>query len=163
MKEHYTNPGKNCLWVYLLFLLSLTSCSESPEFEEIHKISSEGWAQNDPANFRIDISDTSGTYDLILKVGHTQDYPFQNIHLQTSTTFPADTTITAPLGFNLAAKNGVWFGKCGNDLCSLDVYLEEGVKFIQPGTYILTFEQYTRESILPGITQLSLVIKKTQT
>ena len=140
-----------------LFFLSwaaiflLYSCGETPCYDEFHPLPDSGWTYADSIPFSFEVKDTSKAYDLLLRLDHSPDFPYSNFYVQIHTRYPDGKSLKQVLSLELAAKSGLWFGRCNRKRCSLSLPLQEQVHFNQTGTYHITLEQYSRKDTLPGI------------
>jgi gliding motility-associated lipoprotein GldH len=146
----------------ILFFLSLVfyACGPAYVYEEEYQLPEEGWPYSDTLAYAIDITDTLSRYNLLMKLEHTIDYPFQNIYLQIHTSYPNGKTISDRLSINLLDTKGQWFGKCRNENCELLIGLQEGLYFDQVGIHTIAVEQYMRRNPLPGIRSAGLMLEK---
>ena len=117
------------------------------------------WSYDDPRSFNFEIMDTNKVYDMILTIGHTDKFPYQNLYLNTSTTFPSDTTIVQSLSLEMANEAGFWFGACRGSNCELSIPIQSKVHFAEIGGYTLDLDQYTRTDSLFGVKKISLTLK----
>jgi gliding motility-associated lipoprotein GldH len=148
---------------YLLpftLILLLPSCNrEKILFSELAEIGADGWAHNDSIRFAFAATDTSQTYDLRLEITHDVDYASENVYVRIRTEFPGDSVKTDILSLELSDGVGAWEGRCGGgDKCRLTIPLQRSLKFPVQGDYALTFVQYTRQDVLPGIYGLKLTV-----
>jgi len=146
------------LSLYILFILSISSCGNTPFYSSTQAIDSEGWTSDNPVEFVCNISDTLSTYDLHLIVDHSQEYAYENIYLRIQTLFPNNNSNKEQLTIDLASNTGKWVGNCSGDNCKCKVYLLEKFKFQDKGKYSFIIEQYTRDLELHGINNLTLEI-----
>lgn len=143
---------------FLMLLLLFSSCGEKPYFSNSVEFEAGIWSYGNLFENDFIVMDTSSTYDLVLDVIHDRNYPFQNLYMNISTYFPADTNATDLLSIDMADKFGQWYGNCRGEKCNLRVFLQQNVSFRDPGDYRVVFEQYTRRENLSGIYELNFRI-----
>ncbi len=151
-------------WQVFLMLpisLFLVGCG-GPEvvFEEQTDLGPQGWAYADSVSYAYTISDTSQVYDLVLSIGHTPEFAFQNFYVRLTTQLPDGQVLQQPLSLQLANNFGDWYGDCSSTECSTDIALQEGTRFTDTGEYRLVVTQYSREDPLPAITGLGFRVVK---
>lgn len=139
----------------------LGACTKEYMFKEYKDIDPTGWAYEKPVSFEFEIKDTSKVYELILDVAHADTFAFENAYVKISTEFPNGTKTEQQLSLELAAKNGIWNGKCSSGECQVLINLQQSVVFAQLGKYKVIFEQYGRNPVLKGISKLGLLIENT--
>jgi len=127
-------------------------------YSQLEEIGKEGWSVDDPIKFAFQAPDTGQLYDLNLDVSHAKDYAWQNLYVQIETNFPGDSLKTDVLSLELADGFGGWEGRCTGEECRVTIPLRRSFKFPVPGEYTLTFRQYMRLDVVPGIIELKLTV-----
>ena len=145
---------------FLFLAVIITSCGETPYYKDELKFQTKVWSYDDKRDFKIDISDTTSTYEMQLVLEHKPNYRFQNIYFKIFTDFPSLKDREELLNIDLASKAGQWVGNCGRGTCKTKVFLLESFRFPEPGQYRFAFEQYTRVEKLEGISSLQLLLYK---
>ena len=140
--------------VFILFC----SCEEKPFYEDTKQVNGESWSYDVPVSFEVVVEDTTMMYDMHLDIDHAPDFSYQNLYLNVTTSFPKKEDKVERLNINLAENNGKWIGNCNKEKCKLKVYMLDGFKFADAGTYTFSFEQFSREENLSGIYALGLKI-----
>lgn len=140
------------------FLLS--SCGDDYLYEKKLEIANQSWTYRDTLRFDFTIADTTFACDLLLEVRHAADYGFQNLYVQMHTRFPSGKEDRQVVSLELADKIGIWQGDCGGKWCDVQIPLQERVVFTEAGKYSLAVEQFMRQSPLPGIESMKLVVKR---
>lgn len=148
-----------CLPVLLLCIL-LQSCSGDAIYSEKADIGDDGWSYADSIRFAFDAPDTTGTYGLWLGVHHDPEYAWENAYVRIRTDFPSDSSVVDVVSLELTDGMGGWMGRCSGNTCHVDIPLRVNVKFPAPGTYALTFVQYMRQDVVPGIYGLTFQVKR---
>lgn len=120
------------------------------------------WRYDDPISFSFDIVDTTKTFDIILKVDHTDQYPYQNLYVKTTSQIPGDTAIVQNLSLELANQAGFWIGSCSGANCTIEIPIQSRIHFNQLGLYQIDLEQYTRTDTLKGLSGLGLRVVEVQ-
>lgn len=149
--------------IILLFLLTalLSACGPNYIYKKSYNINEGGWTYEDTLNFEIEISDTSGLYNLFLELEHAPDYRFQNLYTRISTEFPTGERLQKELSLELAYKGGAWQGDCNNKVCHVLIPIQERAFFNMQGKHIITLEQFMRESPITGIKKIALKVENT--
>lgn len=142
--------------------VAFISC-HSAYFEKSYGFSSQNWGYDDAKSFSFEIDDSTQVFDMILKLEHTDEFPYQNLYLKTATQFPSDTLVEQLLSLEISDEAGNWFGTCSGANCSISIPIQTNVHFSESGIYNLSLEQYTRTDSLNGIKRISLsLIEKKQ-
>ncbi len=149
------------LLVILLLVLVASACGPDYLMRQRQEINAEGWAYADTLVYTFTIADTLQIYNLHIGLEHSKTYPFQNLYTQIHTTFPDGERLSETLSLELADKAGHWLGDCGQKNCHIDIPIQQGAFFNQPGPYQITIEQYMRQDSLPGIEWLQFGVEKT--
>lgn len=144
-----------------ILLVSLfISCSKNVVFSEYKKIPEEGWRISNKLSYEVTIDDNSKYHNVFLTVRHADAYPYSNLYVFLTTTYPDGKTSVDTLECVLANKKGEWQGDGAGDLWDNKIPLKQNVHFPQNGKYIFTFEQGMRSDPLPLILDFGMVVEK---
>ncbi len=124
-------------------LLSLVACNSKQVFNEEVTFPDNTWNKDSVAHFKVEITDTLKTYDIVFSLTNTDDYPYANLYLFTAITFPDAKVVRDTIEFVLAAPNGEWLGKSKGGYRNEFQY-QTNVRFPALGTYDFSFEQAMR-------------------
>lgn len=146
----------------ILSLLFFQSCGPTVVYEDIKKISADGWTFGEQVCFPFEVTDTVPLYELALQVTTTEDYKYQNIYVRVHTAFPHQPPSQQVLSLELRDDTGLAKGQCSGERCVTRIPLQETTYFSAPGAYSLCFEPYMRDTVVAGVEslKLSLVRKK---
>lgn len=148
-------------FILLFFLLLLAACGPKYAINKTYNITDSAWVYADSLRFEFDIADTITLYDLSLGVKHSTDFNYQNLYARISTQFPDGTRLSKPLSLELADKAGIWQGDCNSKTCTIEIPIQEGAYFNQLGKYIITIEQFMRDSVVSGVQRITLKVAET--
>lgn len=143
---------------FFLPLVLLASCGPKSVINKTYDIANGEWAYADSLRFEFEIADTVQLYDLFLELKHTTDYSYQNLYTQIQTEFPNGQSLRKPLSLELANAAGEWQGKCNAKACTIKIPIQQGAYFNQPGKYVITLEQFMRESPVKGVQSVTLKV-----
>lgn len=139
----------------LLCSLLLIACSSDIVYSKIAPISSDNWHCDSAACFDYTITDTDATYNVLIYVRHTERYPYQNMWL-----FVSDNTRNDTIEFYLADDRGQWLGDKKHGFMEMPVLFEENLHYQDSGTYHMTIRHGMRDTLLRGITDVGVEIRK---
>lgn len=140
-------------------LLLLTCCQRDMVSSAHHNLPEQGWAITDTVLLQLDVADTAQAYDLALTLRHTEQYTYQNLWLfvQGDSLSPVQTdTVMACL----ADDRGRWLGTRAGRYYSGYVTMRRGLTFAQAGTYTFAIVQGMRDSVICGIADVGLELRK---
>lgn len=147
--------------MFLLFLMAaLSGCDEGKVYEENKEITDYIWNQDDKKSFAFEITDTTQRYNVLTNIRHTTFYPNSNIWLMAYTTYPDGTEQEQRLQLLLAEPSGKWYGECAGEICDVQQFIQQNVRFNQVGTYAIAFEQIMRTDNLPGVMAIGLRVEQ---
>lgn len=150
------------LFATLLFsFLFLYSCGDSYIFEKTHSIEKGEWQYENTLDYAFEITDTTKVYNLLLEIGHSVDFSYQNCYFKIYTTFPSGEKTDQLLSVDLADGVGRWQGDCNSSSCTILVDLQKQAFFNALGTHTITLEQYMRKNPLKGIEGLAIKLEDT--
>ena len=143
----------------ILGCLLLLSCRNNTVYMAFRHTDPDGWDKDSVLRFTIPVPDTAVTYDILLHLTHTQQYPFQNMWLFVN---DYDTTLHQlpqrdTLGFYLADEHGIWLGRKGNGQVSLHVPYARHYRF-SADTCTFTIRHGMRQDKLQGVTAIGLEV-----
>ena len=143
----------------LIISILMVSCKPKPFFEETFKIAGQVWDYDQHILFQPEITDTSGNYDIFLKLKINKSYPFKNLYFRHTLKDPSNNQRTDTLNINLISKSGLWNGSCDDENCEMLAPLAQKVNFSVTGRYLIELDQFTRMDTLFGLQEIGLVIK----
>ncbi|MES2515705.1 MAG: gliding motility lipoprotein GldH [Bacteroidota bacterium] len=146
----------SCVTLCIAFM----SCNKNVVFSEYTKIPEEGWKTENKLSYTVDITDNKPYHNVFLTVRHADSYPFSNLFVFLTTTYPDGKKSVDTLECILANKKGEWQGDGAGDLWDNKIPLKQNLMFPQTGKYTFTFEQGMRPDPLPLIMDFGMVIEK---
>lgn len=144
---------------FLLFVLALTGC-DNVLFQQSHEVPNKNWEAGHAFRFDVPVQDTMGSYDFYIDLRNSSNYPYANIYMFVSTTFPSGKTARDTVECILADKRGKWLGNGLGDILDNHILFKENIRFPNTGTYTFEFEQGMREESLPAILDVGISIEK---
>ena len=144
----------------LIFLLLLLSCNSHVVYTNSEQMAKETWSLMDIPTFKVPITDTLNSNNVIFTIRSGSAYPFRNIYLFVSTTSPDGKKITDTLQYNLADEKGKWYGKGFGDVHELNLPYKSNVYFPIKGTYEFKIQHGMRIENLKGVYDFGLRIVK---
>ena len=130
-------------------------------FEKNTSIEKSIWSSTDKLNFDVMVEDTSVFYNVYFNVRHASIYPFSNLWVMVTTTYPDGTAQRQRVEIPLANDDGGWFGEGMGDIWDLKYLASQNARFNQKGKYIFTLEQIMREDPVPGIMAMGVRVEQT--
>jgi gliding motility-associated lipoprotein GldH len=144
----------------LMFLLLLLSCNSNTIYTSSHPMTGEIWNLSDIATFKVPVTDTLNSNNVVFNIRNGSSYPFRNIFLFVTTTAPDGKKITDTLQYNLADEKGKWYGKGFGDLHELKLPYKTNVFFPAKGIYEFRIQHGMRIENLKGVYDFGLRIEK---
>ena len=159
MKRSYSKIGLYSVSVAVCILSVITvlfsSCKNDIVYSRFVPVSSEKWSIDSVASFEYAITDAAPDYRMLVYVRHTERYPYQNMWL-----FVGDSLHRDTIEFYLADDRGQWLGNKHHGFIEMPVLLEENYHFADTGTYYMSIQHGMRDSVLRGITDIGLEIRR---
>ncbi len=134
------------------------SCGQQTLYSEYKAIPISGWNADSVLSFTYNITDTITPCDVLLSIRHTQTYAYQNLWLFLNGLTPQQDSIE----IYLADQRGVWLGNGWGNLREMPLLYMRNIVFPHSGEYTFTIQQGMREDILRGISDIGLIIQKTE-
>ena len=144
----------------LIIALGFASCGDNFVFNAEKNIPNGQWAYPDTLDFNVPVSDTAQLYNLFIQFAYADTFPNQNIYLKLSTRFPDGKRVSRIRSFDLYDIQGKPTGKCSGATCKAKILLQNSLYFNQIGDYLITLEQYTRDTPLKGVESVGISMEK---
>ena len=148
--------------ITLIFVLLLSSCKSNVVYTSSTAMGQETWKLMDIATFKVPITDTINSNNVIFTIRNGTAYPFRNIFLFVTTSSPDGKMITDTLQYNLADEKGKWYGKGFGDVHELNLPYKSNVYFPAKGIYEFKIQHGMRVENLKGVYDFGLRIEKTK-
>jgi gliding motility-associated lipoprotein GldH len=147
--------------IAIVFML-VTSCNKNVVFSDYTKLPDEGWKTENRLKFEVDIKDNNALHNVFLNVRHADSYPYANLFVFLTTTYPDGKTSIDTLECIFADKKGKWVGDGAGDLWDNKIPLKKNLRFPQTGKYTFSFEQGMRSNPLPLILDFGMTVEKVE-
>lgn len=147
-----------CALLSFLFV----SCGKNVVFSKYEKLPEDGWKTESKLTYEVDIEDAKTLNDVYITVRHADAYPYSNLFVFLTTTYPDGKSSVDTCELILANKKGEWIGDGAGDIWDNKIPLKKNVRFPQTGKYKFTFEQAMRSNPLPLIMDFGMVIEKAE-
>ena len=144
----------------MTFLLLLLSCNSSVVYTNSQAMGKETWTLTDIPTFKVPITDTVNSNNVLFTIRSGSSYPFRNIFLFVTTTSPDGKQITDTLQYNLADEKGKWYGKGFGDIHELNLPYKSNIFFPVKGIYEFKIQHGMRIENLKGVYDIGLKIEK---
>ncbi|HMQ09002.1 MAG TPA: gliding motility lipoprotein GldH [Saprospiraceae bacterium] len=145
------------LYIFIILIL-MTSCQSGDGYNEVQWIEDQVWSFDRILNYHFHAPDTSQFYDLVLTIQHDEQYRYQNLYTLITTHFPDGDTVEQMLSLQISDGKGLWLGKCSGGSCTVEINLQQGIRFPHPGRYALELKQHSRDDNLEGIQSVALAV-----
>jgi gliding motility-associated lipoprotein GldH len=118
------------------------------------------WDLTDIPSFKVKITDTVNSNNVLFTLRTGSSYPFRNIYLFVTTTSPDGKSITDTLQYNIADEKGNWLGKGFGDIHELNLTYKSNVYFPVKGIYQFNIQHGMRMENLKGVYDIGLRVEK---
>jgi gliding motility-associated lipoprotein GldH len=152
------NKYSSGLLLISLFLLS--SCNSNVIFSDSKVMKEKTWDLTDIPSFKVKITDTVNSNNVLFTIRTGSSYPFRNIYLFVTTTSPDGKSITDTLQYNIADEKGNWLGKGFGDIHELNLTYKSNVYFPVKGIYQFNIQHGMRMENLKGVYDFGLRVEK---
>ncbi|ARN78644.1 gliding motility lipoprotein GldH [Nonlabens spongiae] len=143
----------------LLVTIALSSCDESHVMSDSQAFDTAKWRLDHPVVFSFNPPDTINDYNLFINLRNSEKYVFNNIYLISQIKFPEGKTVVDTLEYLMANPQGEFLGKGSRDVFENKLWLKEGVRFRESGTYQLILSHATRKNgEVKGVTELEGIL-----
>ncbi|MBK9285965.1 MAG: gliding motility lipoprotein GldH [Sphingobacteriaceae bacterium] len=143
-------------------LVVFSSCGREVVYSKYHTFANNEWNISDKVEFEMDVRDTESLNDIYFKIRHADAYPYNNIFLFVTTSYPDGKVLTDTMEIVLANNRGEWMGSGAGDIFDFEVPVKKEIRFPQAGKYKFQFVQGMREDPLPFMMDLGFEIVKSK-
>ena len=143
----------------------LSACSHDIVYSRFVPISTEEWTTDSVLRFDYTIQDAAADYRIIVYVRHSERYPYQNMWLFCSFGTPLDSVTlwhNDTIEFYLADDRGQWLGNKAISYMEMPVLFAQNYRFHREGEYQFTITQAMRETLLRGVSDVGLIVRKSE-
>ena len=155
-----TGINKYSCSLLLISLILLSSCNSNVVFTESKVMNKNTWNLLNISSFKVPITDTLKSNNVIFTIRTGSSYPFRNIYLFVTTTSPDGKSITDTLQYNLADEKGKWLGKGFGDIHELNLPYKSNIYFPVKGIYQFNIQHGMRIEDLKGVYDVGLRVEK---
>ena len=128
--------NKRASYFFLIVVtLIFTSCNRNIVYSEYKTFENNEWHAKDKAEFDLEISDTQSLNNISLMVRHGDGYPYNNLYMFVTTSYPDGKVIRDTMEVILANQKGEWQGSGAGDLYDFKVPIKRNVRFALAGKY----------------------------
>jgi gliding motility-associated lipoprotein GldH len=132
--------------LFLLAIISLISCDDQLVSADYYDVPPSGWDIKDMVSFQIEPQDSTIAYDLFINLRNTYDYEYNNLWLISQIKFPQGKVVTDTLQYRMTESNGKFLGTGSSDVLENKLWLKEGIRFRESGTYQLALKHAMRKT-----------------
>jgi len=140
----------------------LVSCDRNVVFKQNLSLDAQPWAAERPLSFAFFVEDTVSGHDMLFNVRNNNHYPYRNLYLFVEAQLPNGRKTIDTLECLLADDRGQWYGGGLGSHYDNRFRYKVNTHFPASGNYTLNVFQAMRDSLLPGITDVGLLIKKSE-
>lgn len=150
--------------IFIIILISsLSGCVDSNIISfETHSIKKKNWNYKDTIKFKAEINDVNAFYDFYIDIRNSGNYPYSNLFMFISTSYPDGKKTIDTIEKVLADDNGRWLGRGLGDIKENRFVLRKSLKFPVKGLYTFKFVHAMRVMNLKGISDIGLRIEKSK-
>ena len=145
-----------------IFCLSLSACDENVVYKAHEDIDDGLWYIKNQPTFKVEITDTTQTYNLYYLLRNALQYPYYNLYLTKHFTGPDQKVISHTLEevYISNETTGKPYGNGLGDLFDHKIPFQKNYRFPRAGTYTFTISQSMRQNPLPFILSVGISVEK---
>ena len=161
MRFPFRMPDIKTFFVFMIFFILFSSCTQMNVFEKDTTIPGMKWNANFIANGTVNISDTVSAYNIYIVMRHTDAYNYNNIWLNTGLQAPGDSMKFQKINLTIGNDASGWEGSGLNDIWEVRKLIS-GVpkRFIHPGVYNFSIQHLMRDNPLREVMSIGIRLEK---
>ncbi|MCK4678939.1 MAG: hypothetical protein KAT48_12465 [Bacteroidales bacterium] len=146
--------------IFIVFIMILISCNRKKEIELIHHFPGQSWNRFDKINLSFQVEDIKPSYDIFLKINHTDKYPYKNLRFNLIIYMPSGEERIVEYDFDMRKEDGGFSSAVINDHLEVIFPLRSELRFMKTGICRFEFEDLIPRLEIPGIIKMSVILKK---
>lgn len=152
------------LTVVLFFGFLLTGCDQNVVYKAHEDIDDGLWYIKDKPTFKVEITDTTQTYNVYYLLRNALQYPYYNLYITRNFTGPDQKVISNTLEevFISNEISGKPYGHGLGDLFDHKIPFLKNYHFPRSGTYTFSISQSMRQNPLPFIISVGISVEKVE-
>ena len=139
-------------------ILIFSSCDPDMVYDKFQKTNNGIWSWADKKTFHVPIDDSLRSYNILVNVRHTTDYPKSNLFVFITTSAPNGNFMKDTVEIKIANDRGKWLGNGFGKIKLVSRVYRKAIRFANKGEYIFTVEQAMRLPEIP-VTDVGLRIE----
>lgn len=144
---------------FVVLISILFSCKPSKIYEKDIPFKYNLWNRFDILNFDIPVK-KAGVYDIILKIKHTGEFPFDKLPFNMVISSPSGEERDREYEIEMRNKDGKFLAKnTQGDIFEMEYTLRKEFDFNSPGIYTIKIENLIPKIETPEIIEIGLVVK----
>ena len=152
---------KQFLLISIFALFTLFACNPDRIYESHHKdFKDYRWQKSKVLKFKPEISDTISEHKIFLALRHVYGFQFEFMRVNVHMTAPSGKITDNKYTLQLSGPNKEYLSDCAEDICDLEVLIEENYKFNELGTYVFQIENDMPLDYLPNVMEFGLIIER---
>ncbi len=144
----------------VLIMISLISCNRKMDIELIHHFPGQSWNRFEKVNLSFQVEDIEPSYDIFLKINHTDKYPYKNLRFNLIIYMPSGEERINVYDFDMRKEDGDFISTAINDHLEVILPLRSELRFTKTGICRFEFEDLIPRLEIPGIITMSVILKK---
>lgn len=150
----------NKLFFSVLTMILLISCNRKKDVELIHHFPDQSWNRFDKINLSFQVEDIKPSYDIFLKINHTDKYPYKNLRFNLIIYMPSGEERIIEYDFDMRKEDGGFISTVINEHLEVIFPLRSELRFTKTGTCRFEFEDLIPRLEIPGMITMSVVLEK---
>ena len=146
--------------VFIALIMILISCNRKKDIELIHHFPGQFWNRFEKVNLSFQVEDSKSSYDIFLKINHTDKYPYKNLRFNLVIYMPSGEERIVEYDFNMRREDGSFISTVKNDHLEVIFPLRSELQFTKTGICRFEFEDLIPRLEIPGIITMSVILKK---
>jgi len=144
------------------FCLAMSGCDKNVVYKAHEDIDDGLWYIKNKPTFKVEITDTTATYNMYYLLRNTLQYPYYNLYITKNFTGPDQKVISNTLEevFLSNETTGKPYGHGLGDLFDHKIPFIKNYKFPRSGTYTFTLTQSMRQNPLPFVMSVGISVEK---
>ena len=136
------------------------ACNNNKTVSRVHKFKNGVWERFEFLSFELPVNDTKTTYDIIIDLRFTAEFPAESLYVNVVMTTPSGEERIKDYNMTLKDGDGDFLGKKTDGIYQLSVPIRRGIRFSETGVCKFEIENLMPKYVTSGIVDFGITMEE---
>ena len=143
----------------VLLIFTLAGCQQDNSVSQIRNFTDSTWQRFDFLNFDFQIEETDETYDIMVLLRTTEDFPSQSLIINLVMNLPSGEERIREYKLEVKDDDGEMLGEKKAGYYERFISIRKEMKFSEPGLLKFEIENLMSKYYTPGVAEIGIVLE----